>query len=135
MLALIDLAAVSAGTVPTLDISASCRPQIASQDQIIDYKSCVNDEQATKQRLIKEWSSYSVAARSLCAGDRGSLANSYVELLACIEMQTWKNSAGVLTPSGGALGGAKGGSPPPPGEMGSSLATHSLGGRPGAHIP
>jgi hypothetical protein len=122
MLALIDLAAVSAGTVPTLDISASCRPQIASQDQIIDYKSCVNDEQATKQRLIKEWSSYSVAARSLCAGDRGSLA-------------TWKNSAGVLTPSGGALGGAKGGSPPPPGEMGSSLATHSLGGRPGAHIP
>jgi hypothetical protein len=131
MLALIVLAAVSASTIPTLDISAGCRPQTASQDQIIDFKSCVNDEQATKERLIKEWSSYPVAARSQCAGDRASLGNSYVELLACIEMQTWKNSSNVPTPSGG----AKGGSPPLPGEMGSSLATHPLGGRPGAPIP
>ena len=109
------------------------------EEQVTDYNSCVHDEQATKDKLTKEWASYPAAARSECVSDRSSLVNSYVELLTCIEMQRWKSDPAMMNPggSGGAttFGGAIGGSPPSPGQLGSSLATHPLGGRPGAHLP
>jgi hypothetical protein len=138
MLPLILAAAVSTAAVPNLDIAAGCKPEAAIEGQIVDLNACMHDEQATKDKLIKEWSTYPVAARDTCASDRASLVNSYVELLACIEMQTWKNDPAVMNPKAGSAagaGGAIGGSPPTPTQMGSSLASHPLGGRPGAHMP
>jgi len=137
MLALILAAAVSAGSIPSLDISAGCRPQSPAEDQDIDYKSCVRDEQATKQKLAKEWGTYSVAAKRECVSDRPSLVNSYVELLTCIEMQTWKNEPNTMNPKGGSATGpgGLGGSPPSPGQIGGSSISHPLGGVPGAHLP
>jgi hypothetical protein len=140
MLPFILAAAISTSSIPSLDISAGCKPQSTFEGQAIDYKSCMREEQATKQKLVKEWASYPAAARRQCASDRSSLVNSYVELLTCIEMQTWKNEPGTMNPSGGegaAAGGAKagGGSPPLPAQMRGSSVSHPLGGRPGAHLP
>lgn len=137
MLALILAAVVSTSPIPSLDISAGCKPQSPMEDQDNNYKSCMQDEEATKQKLAKEWSSYPVAARQECVSDRPSLVNSYVELLTCIEMQTWKNDPNTMNPGNGPVTGARagGGSPPLPGQMGGSSATHPLGGTPGAHMP
>jgi hypothetical protein len=137
MLALILAAAVSTSPIPSLDISAGCKPQSPAEDQGVNYKSCVRDEQATKQKLTKEWGTYPVAAKRECVSDRSSLVNSYVELLTCIEMQTWKNDPNALNPSGGSAAGpgGLGGSPPSPGQIGGSSISHPLGGVPGAHLP
>lgn len=140
MLALILAAAVSASSIPSLDISAGCKPQSPAEDQDINYKSCVQDEQATRQKLTKEWGTYPATARRECVSDRSSLVNSYVELLTCIEMQTWKNDPNTMNPSDGSTngaraGGAVGGSPPSPGQIGGSSISHPLGGVPGAHLP
>jgi hypothetical protein len=140
MLALILAAAVSTSSLPSLDIAAGCKPQSPAESQDINYKSCVRDEEATKQKLAKEWGGYPAAARRDCLSDRSSLVNSYVELLTCIEMQTWKNEPNTMNPSGGGTngartGGALGGSPPAPGQIGGSSPSHPLGGVPGAHLP
>ncbi len=137
MLALILAAAVSTSSLPSLDISAGCKPQSPAEDQVMDYKSCVQDEETTKQKLAKEWNAYPVAARQECVSDRPSLINSYVELLTCIEMQTWKNDPGALNSGSGPATGPRGlgGSPPLPGQMGGASVSHPLGGVPGAHMP
>jgi hypothetical protein len=136
MLPLILAAAVSIAAVPDLDISAGCRPRAPIEGQVVNLQACMKDERATKDKLNKEWSSYPVAARNICASDRASLVNSYVELLACIEMQTWKADPAVMNPDGAsAATRASGGSPPSPGQMGGTSASHPLGGRPAAHIP
>jgi len=138
MLALILAAVVSSSSIPSLDIKAGCTPQSSMEDQDINYKSCVRDEQETKRKLEKEWGSYPVAARRECVSDRSSLVNSYVELLTCIEMQTWKNEPDTINSGNGratAAGGALGGSPPLPGQIGGYTASHPLGGVPGAHLP
>jgi hypothetical protein len=136
---LLVLAVVSSTALPTLDIARGCKPEESLEGQAVDQKSCMEDERATKDKLAKEWSSYPVAARNVCVGDRSSLVNSYVELLTCIEMQTWKNDPSVLNPTAvtagqSVTGGAIGGSPPLPGQMGGSGATHPLGGSPTVHI-
>jgi hypothetical protein len=137
MLALVLAAVVSTSSIPSLDISAGCKPASPMEDQDINYKSCMEDEEATKQKLTKEWGTYPVAARHECVSDRSSLVDSYVELLTCIEMQTWKNDPNTMNPGNGpATGpGGHGGSPPLPGQMGGSSTSHPLGGTPGAHMP
>lgn len=136
MLPLIFIALATASQVPALDISMGCKPDAAVSGQITDFQSCMRDEQATKERLDREWASYPAAAKSECTHNPESLVNSYVELLACIEMQTWKNDPAAMTSQGGYLGGAaKGGSPPLPEQMGGAGATHPLGGSPNVHVP
>jgi hypothetical protein len=139
MLPFIVIAAVSTAALPNLDIAAGCKPEAQIEDQMTDRKACMDDEQATKEKLVKEWPTYSFAARNTCASDRASLVNSYVELLTCIEMQTWKADPAVMNPSteptAARAGGAIGGSPPTPTQMGSPLASHPLGGHPGGHMP
>jgi hypothetical protein len=134
MIALFLIGAM-ATSLPSLDISRGCRPESQEMGQITDYSSCMQDEQSTRQKLAREWSSYPAGARDDCLRDRDSLLNSYVELLTCIEMQTWKSDLGSLTASGGAVtGGAGGGSPPTPGQLGGSGSLHPLGGSPAIHI-
>ncbi len=140
MLPFILAAAISASPIPSLDISAGCKPQSRVEGQVMDYKSCMRDEEATKKKLAKEWSSYPAFARRECVSDRPSLVNSYVELLTCIEMQTWKSEPNALNPTTGPAGptrgpGALGGSPPSPSQIGGSSTSHPLGGVPGAHLP
>jgi hypothetical protein len=78
--------------VPTLDVRPVCRG-IASQSELeaglqrTNFEQCVQSEQATREQIKKEWSSFSTADKSHCV----SLAktggeSSYTELLTCMEM-------------------------------------------------
>jgi hypothetical protein len=135
MVPLIIIALAAASQIPTLDIPAGCRPETAMQDQTTDYQDCMKDEQATQERLAKEWASYPAAAKSECTRNPSTLINSYVELLVCIEMQTWKSDPAAMSAQGVVVGGARGGSPPLPAQMGGAGASHPLGGPPNVHVP
>src|SRR5215831_128241 len=78
--------------IPTLDVRPVCRG-IASQSELeaglqrTNFEQCVQSEQAFREQIKKEWSSFSTANKSHCV----SLAktggeSSYTELLTCMEM-------------------------------------------------
>src|SRR5215831_21116998 len=78
--------------IPTLDVRPVCRG-IASQSELeaglqrTNFEQCVQSEQAVREQIKKEWSSFSTSDTSHCV----SLAktggeSSYTELLTCMEM-------------------------------------------------
>ena len=78
--------------IPTLDVVPVCRG-IASQSELeaglqrTNFERCVKSEQATREEIKKEWSTFTTADRGSCV----SLAKtggepSYTELLTCMEM-------------------------------------------------
>ena len=78
--------------IPTLDVRPVCRG-IAQQGELdaglqqTSFEQCVQSEQATRDQIKKEWSTFSTADKSHCV----SLAktggeSSYTELLTCMEM-------------------------------------------------
>jgi len=78
--------------IPTLDVNPVCRG-IAMQGELeaglqrTSFQQCVQSEQAVREQIKKEWSSFSTADKSHCV----SLAktggeSSYTELLTCMEM-------------------------------------------------
>ncbi len=83
-----------ADSVPTLNVEQVCQG-IAQQggvsfhdtDIAVEKKNCLDSEQATRDELAKEWSSFSPTDKTACTrkstmgGD-----SSYTELLTCLEM-------------------------------------------------
>jgi hypothetical protein len=78
--------------IPTLDVNPVCRG-IASQSELevglqqTNFEQCVQTEQAVREQVKKEWSTFSTADKSHCV----ALANtggesSYTELITCMEM-------------------------------------------------
>ena len=51
------------------------------------FDSCMNDEKAAREQLVKDWSTFSASDKTLCVHPRDYLP-SYVEWLTCVEMQT-----------------------------------------------
>jgi hypothetical protein len=92
MIALLVIATM-ASAVPTYDVEKSCRSAGEITQENNAMEGCVADEKAAKDKLIKEWSNYSAAARDTCASSQvGDQTNSYVELYTCFEMQDWKKN-------------------------------------------
>jgi hypothetical protein len=80
--------------VPVLNVGQVCRG-IAQQggatfhDPAIakETKDCIESEQATRDQLVKEWSSFSVADKNACVRESTTGGeSSYTELLTCLEM-------------------------------------------------
>src|SRR5215467_1321440 len=78
--------------IPTLDVNPVCRG-IASQSELeaglqrTNFEQCVQSEQATREQIKKEWSTFTTADKSHCVAlaKTGGEA-SYTELLTCLEM-------------------------------------------------
>lgn len=76
----------------TIDLEKTCRvteKAVAAVfgDSVANvYERCVENEKAARQRLVKDWSTYSVADRAVCIQPR-SYQPSYAEWLTCTEMQ------------------------------------------------
>ena len=88
MIAVLALIALS-GAPPAIDTAAVCRNAQAaamSDDRQAAYDSCVRDEQDARDKLKNRWAHYTAAARGTCIAD-GGVAQSYVELWTCLEMQ------------------------------------------------
>ena len=78
--------------IPTLDVNPVCRG-IAMQGELeaglqqTSFQQCVQSEQAVRDEIKKEWSTFTTADKSHCV----SLAktggeSSYTELITCMEM-------------------------------------------------
>jgi hypothetical protein len=80
--------------VPSLDIEPVCRG-IAKQATTagerggpdLGLSQCIKSEQATRERLAKEWSTFAAADKASCVGEEklGPLP-SYTDLATCLEM-------------------------------------------------
>ena len=91
VLALSSLAIVAAAstraadTVPNLNISSSCQAEATAAPE--GKKQCLNDEQAAREMLTRQWDKFAVADRQQCT-QLATLGgtSSYVELLTCLQM-------------------------------------------------
>jgi hypothetical protein len=78
--------------IPTLDVHPVCRG-IASQSELevglqqTNFEQCPQIEQAVRDEVKKEWSSFSTADKSHCVAlAKTGGESSYTELLTCMEM-------------------------------------------------
>jgi hypothetical protein len=78
--------------IPTLDVRPVCRG-IASQSELeaglqrTNFEQCVQSEQAVREQLKKEWSTFSTADKSHCVAlAKTGGESSYTELITCMEM-------------------------------------------------
>jgi len=80
--------------VPTLNVQQVCQG-IAQQggvsfhdtDITVEKKNCLDSEQAIRDELVKEWSSFAPADRAACTNESEMGGeSSYTELLTCLEM-------------------------------------------------
>jgi hypothetical protein len=85
---------VAADGVPTLNVEQVCQG-IAQQggvsfhdtDIAEEKKNCLDSEQATRDQIAKEWSSFSPVDKTACTNEsRMGGDSSYTELLTCLEM-------------------------------------------------
>ena len=94
VLAALCLSGLSARSddIPTLDVNPVCRG-IAMQGELeaglqqTSFQQCVQSEQAVREQIKQEWSTFTTADKSHCV----SLAktggeSSYTELITCMEM-------------------------------------------------
>jgi hypothetical protein len=78
--------------IPTLDMNPVCRG-IASQSELeaglqqTNFEDCVKSEQATREQMKKEWSTFSTADKTHCVAlAKTGGESSYTELITCMEM-------------------------------------------------
>jgi hypothetical protein len=83
-----------ADSVPVLDVNQVCQG-IAQQGGVTfhdaavadEKKNCVDSEQATRDQIAKQWSSFAPADKVACTNEsRMGGESSYTELLTCLEM-------------------------------------------------
>ena len=78
--------------VPTLDVNPVCHG-IAMQGELeaglqqTSFQQCVQSEQAVREEIKKEWSSFSIADKTHCVAlAKTGGESSYTELITCMEM-------------------------------------------------
>jgi hypothetical protein len=78
--------------IPTLDVQPVCRG-IASQSELevglqrTNFEQCLQSEQAVRDEVKKEWSTFSTADKTHCVAlAKTGGESSYTELLTCMEM-------------------------------------------------
>ena len=78
--------------IPTLDVNPVCHG-IAMQGELeaglqrTNFEQCVQSEQATRDQIKKEWSTFTTADKSHCVAlAKTGGESSYTELLTCMEM-------------------------------------------------
>jgi hypothetical protein len=83
-----------ADDVPTLNVEQVCRG-IAQQGGVTfhdagvgdETKNCIDSEQAIRDQLVKEWSTFAARDKVGCTNEsRTGGESSYTELLTCLEM-------------------------------------------------
>ncbi|MFY9696519.1 MAG: hypothetical protein WA776_04105 [Xanthobacteraceae bacterium] len=81
-------------SVPALNVEQVCQG-IAQQggvsfhdtDIAVEKKNCLDSEKATRDELVKEWSSFAPADKVACTNEsKMGGESSYTELLTCLEM-------------------------------------------------
>ncbi len=85
---------ISVDSVPTLNVEQVCEG-IAQQGGVsfrdpniaVEKKNCLDSEHATRDELVKQWSSFAPSDKSACTNEATMGGDSsYTELLTCLEM-------------------------------------------------
>jgi hypothetical protein len=77
--------------IPTIDVQKNCRLAEAELKSLFSgetadvYDSCVSDEQAARDQLVKEWATFPALAKAKCVQPKEYLL-SYVEWQSCLEL-------------------------------------------------
>jgi hypothetical protein len=88
-------AASNSDGIPNFNITSACRalsmiPEARAVDanQADPTSHCVDAEKEAREQLVKQWSQFSPADRSMCVGvsSAGSVDPVYTELMTCLEM-------------------------------------------------
>jgi hypothetical protein len=86
-------ASALADDVPALNVDPVCHgiaQQAATPGEKggpdLAFSQCVKSEQAMRQKLIGEWSTFVPADRKNCVGDTMGALASYTDLVTCLEM-------------------------------------------------
>ncbi len=122
LIAVVILGAVSAalakdGGPPSIDIQKTCRESSnallgLTGDNKQDFDTCISDEQAARDQLIKDWASYPALAKSACLKPNEFLPG-YVEWQSCIEMTRdvikMRQEQAAAAPAGSHAGGVSSG--------------------------
>ena len=89
------IARASGASVPTYNVEAACRALSAVPEaQIFETSGpnstehCVESENRAREQLVKEWSDFKAADRTMCVGvsSQGEVDPVYTELISCLEM-------------------------------------------------
>jgi hypothetical protein len=87
------LIAAPAG-IPSVDIRKTCQAAAGTMTDLIAGSTvqdgldmCLSSEQAAREQLIKNWTTYSTAEKTQCVQPSVYLP-SYIEWLTCLEMET-----------------------------------------------
>jgi hypothetical protein len=77
--------AVAADRIPAFDIVRSCSAEVAAAGT--ETADCTKDETDAKNELDKRWPRFDTSDKQACVGESSiGGAQSYVELLTCLEM-------------------------------------------------
>jgi hypothetical protein len=93
-LLLVSVVLAHAQEVPALDIEPVCRgiaQQAAGAGERggpdLGLSQCIKSEQAMRERLVKEWSTFAPSDKANCVGEEKSgPLPSYTDLVSCLEM-------------------------------------------------
>jgi hypothetical protein len=94
LLTAIAVAPAHAQDVPVLDVEPVCRgiaQQAAGAGERggpdLGLSQCIKSEQAMRERLVKEWSTFAPSDKANCVGEEKSgPLPSYTDLVSCLEM-------------------------------------------------
>jgi hypothetical protein len=79
---------LAADQIPAFDIVRNCSAEVAAAG-IEKVAGCAKDETDAKNELDKRWPEFGGSDRQACVGESGiGGAQSYVELLTCLEMSS-----------------------------------------------
>ena len=79
--------APAADRIPAFDIVRNCSAEVVSAGT--ETADCTKDETEAKNELDKRWPEFGGSDRQACVGESGiGGAQSYVELLTCLEMSS-----------------------------------------------
>ena len=79
---------LAADRIPAFDIARNCSAEVATVG-IEKVADCTKDETDAKNELDKSWHQYGASDKQACVGESSiGGAQSYVELLTCLEMSS-----------------------------------------------
>jgi hypothetical protein len=90
-----------ADTVPSLDVTASCKGAaraVVKAESEKREKACYETEKAARDKLNQNWSSFPDKDRNFCIGSVKGYAPTYTELAICLEMIRDVRQIGVDKP-------------------------------------
>lgn len=92
-IALLPIRPAQSQAVPDLNVDPVCHgiaQQAADPSETggpdLAFSQCVQSEQAMRQKLLNEWSTFLPTEKSNCIGAEGGGMASYTDLVSCLEM-------------------------------------------------